>query len=148
MTMTTIRRDGQGREGEEDEGVLVFARCSPSTCNIATSNTSSATSKTGRGRRRRNGSGNGRRPLPGPFGPQAEDDEAEDEDDGDDSGTHDEDGGIEYGGGGSRRSLGLGSGIIWDDDGHIVTNNHVVNGSNVQLVTLHDGSRYNAKEVG
>ena len=47
-----------------------------------------------------------------------------------------------------RRSLGLGSGIIWDDAGHIVTNNHVISGSSVQTVTLHDGKRYNATRVG
>ncbi len=42
----------------------------------------------------------------------------------------------------------LGSGVIWDDSGHIVTNNHVVEGAAKLTVTFADGSSYDAKVVG
>lgn len=35
---------------------------------------------------------------------------------------------------------GLGSGFIWDDQGHIVTNNHVIDGADKIEVTLNDGT--------
>lgn len=44
--------------------------------------------------------------------------------------------------------LGTGSGFIWDTDGHIVTNYHVVKGSKKAVVTLADGSSYEAELVG
>jgi S1-C subfamily serine protease len=43
---------------------------------------------------------------------------------------------------------GTGSGFIWDQDGHIVTNFHVVQLGNRARVTLNDGSSYPAKIVG
>ena len=41
-----------------------------------------------------------------------------------------------------------GSGFIWDTAGHIVTNNHVVEGATKITVTFSDGSSYDAKLVG
>ncbi len=41
-----------------------------------------------------------------------------------------------------------GSGVIWDSAGHIVTNNHVVQGAARVTVTFSDGSSYDAKIVG
>lgn len=43
---------------------------------------------------------------------------------------------------------GAGSGIIWDLDGHIVTNLHVIQDAQSALVTLNDSSSYNARLVG
>ncbi|MEJ2726237.1 MAG: trypsin-like peptidase domain-containing protein, partial [Deltaproteobacteria bacterium] len=43
---------------------------------------------------------------------------------------------------------GLGSGMIVDTDGHILTNNHVVAGATVIKVILSTGDEYNAKVVG
>ncbi|TVQ90231.1 MAG: PDZ domain-containing protein [Deltaproteobacteria bacterium] len=43
---------------------------------------------------------------------------------------------------------GSGTGFIWDTDGHIVTNFHVVDGSRSYAVTLSDGSEYPAELVG
>ncbi len=43
---------------------------------------------------------------------------------------------------------GTGSGFIWDQDGHIVTNFHVVQMGSRARVTLNDGSSYPAKIVG
>jgi S1-C subfamily serine protease len=42
---------------------------------------------------------------------------------------------------------GLGSGFVWDEDGHIVTNYHVVKGADTAQVTLADHSSYEAKEI-
>ena len=47
-----------------------------------------------------------------------------------------------------REMKGLGSGMIMDPDGHILTNNHVVAGANEIEVLLADGNRYTAKLVG
>ncbi|MBI5592482.1 MAG: Do family serine endopeptidase [Deltaproteobacteria bacterium] len=47
-----------------------------------------------------------------------------------------------------REMKGLGSGMIMDADGHILTNNHVVAGANEIEVLLADGNRYTAKLVG
>ncbi len=41
-----------------------------------------------------------------------------------------------------------GSGFIWDTAGHIVTNNHVIQGAARISVTFSDGSSYDAKLVG
>ena len=41
-----------------------------------------------------------------------------------------------------------GSGFIWDSAGHIVTNNHVVDGAVKIRVTFSDGTSYDAKLVG
>ncbi|MGR6034522.1 MAG: S1C family serine protease [Candidatus Nitrosoglobus sp.] len=43
---------------------------------------------------------------------------------------------------------GTGSGFIWDDNGHIVTNFHVIQGSNAAKVTLYDHSTWDAKLIG
>ena len=43
---------------------------------------------------------------------------------------------------------GSGSGFIWDMDGHIVTNYHVIQGAEDVLVTLHDKSQHQASLVG
>ncbi|WP_444543124.1 S1C family serine protease [Methylogaea oryzae] len=43
---------------------------------------------------------------------------------------------------------GTGSGFIWDDAGHVVTNMHVIEGSNEAQVRLSDGRDYKAALVG
>ena len=43
---------------------------------------------------------------------------------------------------------GAGSGFVWDQQGHIVTNFHVVQRANKVKVTLKDGRSYDAKVVG
>jgi serine protease Do len=43
---------------------------------------------------------------------------------------------------------GTGSGFVYDDRGHILTNNHVVEGSDKIVVTFHDGEELPAKVVG
>ena len=45
---------------------------------------------------------------------------------------------------------GSGSGFIWDDEGHIITNFHVINGANTSsiAVTLSNGNTYDASVVG
>lgn len=43
---------------------------------------------------------------------------------------------------------GAGSGVIVTADGHIVTNHHVIEGSNKITVTLHDGTKHEAKLIG
>ena len=43
---------------------------------------------------------------------------------------------------------GTGSGFVWDRQGHIVTNFHVVSGGDRASVTLQDGSTYAAKIIG
>jgi len=42
---------------------------------------------------------------------------------------------------------GTGTGFMWDDDGHIVTNFHVVDGADAARVTLSDHSTYDAKQI-
>jgi S1-C subfamily serine protease len=42
---------------------------------------------------------------------------------------------------------GTGSGFVWDEDGHIVTNYHVVQGAQGVSVTLSDHSTYDAQQV-
>jgi serine protease Do len=42
----------------------------------------------------------------------------------------------------------LGSGFVWDTNGHIVTNNHVVDGATDITVTFYDGTTVPAKVVG
>jgi serine protease Do len=41
-----------------------------------------------------------------------------------------------------------GSGFVWDNQGHIITNNHVVDGSDQIYVTFSDGTTLSAKLVG
>ncbi len=43
---------------------------------------------------------------------------------------------------------GTGSGFIWDEHGHVVTNQHVIRGAASAQVTLADGSSYGARLVG
>jgi S1-C subfamily serine protease len=43
---------------------------------------------------------------------------------------------------------GTGTGFVWDDAGHIVTNFHVIQQGNTSKVTLGDGSVFEAKIVG
>jgi S1-C subfamily serine protease len=43
---------------------------------------------------------------------------------------------------------GTGTGFVWDDKGHIVTNFHVIQGANGAQVTLADQTTYDAKMVG
>ena len=43
---------------------------------------------------------------------------------------------------------GTGTGFVWDSDGHIVTNYHVIQHGNRASVTLNDGSSYPAKIIG
>ncbi|MBX3354390.1 MAG: trypsin-like peptidase domain-containing protein [Phycisphaeraceae bacterium] len=56
--------------------------------------------------------------------------------------------GVTRGRGGSRGFASSGSGWIWDDLGHIVTNAHVVDGASTIEVQLFDGSRREATLVG
>ncbi|MDP2311990.1 MAG: trypsin-like peptidase domain-containing protein [Pseudomonadota bacterium] len=52
----------------------------------------------------------------------------------------------------NRRTMevpaGSGTGFVWDRDGHIVTNFHVVDGGKSYTVTLYDQSEWSAKLVG
>jgi len=43
---------------------------------------------------------------------------------------------------------GTGSGFIWDDDGHVITNFHVIQGASEATVRLADGRDYKASLVG
>ena len=43
---------------------------------------------------------------------------------------------------------GTGSGFVWDDEGRIVTNFHVIQGANAAQVTLQDQSVWDAKVIG
>jgi len=49
---------------------------------------------------------------------------------------------------GIRAGEGTGSGFVYDDRGHILTNNHVVSGADDIKVTFHDGETAQAKVVG
>ena len=49
---------------------------------------------------------------------------------------------------GSGESQAQGSGFVYDEDGHIVTNYHVIEGASSISVTFADGSKYSAKVVG
>lgn len=58
-----------------------------------------------------------------------------------------------FGGGGfdrpqSRKVTSFGSGVIISTDGYIITNNHVVEGSNNMSVSLEDGRSFDAKLIG
>ena len=48
----------------------------------------------------------------------------------------------------SRDTGGLGSGFVYDNLGHIITNAHVVDGANKATVTFLDGSQYDAEIIG
>jgi serine protease Do len=47
-----------------------------------------------------------------------------------------------------RRATSLGSGFVFDTEGHIVTNNHVIQDADEVTVTLHDETRLEAKVIG
>lgn len=49
---------------------------------------------------------------------------------------------------GTQQSVGSGSGIIFQADGYILTNNHVIEGSSSIKVTLSDARQFDATEVG
>jgi putative serine protease PepD len=52
------------------------------------------------------------------------------------------------GGNGSQQAQAQGSGFVYDSDGHIVTNNHVVDGASSITVRFQDRSEYKAHVVG
>ena len=47
-----------------------------------------------------------------------------------------------------KNNVALGSGFVYDNQGHIVTNNHVVSGANKIEVTFVNGNTYSAKVIG
>lgn len=49
---------------------------------------------------------------------------------------------------GIPRQSGLGSGFVWDNEGHIITNNHVVEDATSIIVQFYDGREYPAELVG
>ena len=49
---------------------------------------------------------------------------------------------------GSYSHEGSGSGVIISTDGYILTNRHVVNGADYVVVTLYDGTNYQARKIG
>jgi len=53
-----------------------------------------------------------------------------------------------FGGSGSGQSQAQGSGWVYDSNGDIVTNDHVVQGATKVSVTYADGSKYSAHVVG
>ena len=46
------------------------------------------------------------------------------------------------------RSEALGSGFVYDSQGHIITNYHVIDGATKADVTFTDGNTYSAKVIG
>jgi serine protease Do len=48
----------------------------------------------------------------------------------------------------AQNSQGVGSGIIYKEDGYIITNNHVAGNANKITVTLYDGTKYSGTLVG
>jgi putative serine protease PepD len=50
--------------------------------------------------------------------------------------------------GGTRRQSAEGSGFVYDTNGHVITNQHVVDGATSVQVTLWNGKTYNARVVG
>ncbi|MBE3115086.1 MAG: trypsin-like peptidase domain-containing protein [Actinobacteria bacterium] len=48
----------------------------------------------------------------------------------------------------TQEQEGIGSGVIYTEDGYIITNNHVAGSAEELLVTLYDGSEYPAELVG
>src|SRR6185312_6749418 len=49
---------------------------------------------------------------------------------------------------GTEQTASMGSGFIIDEQGHIVTNNHVVDGADALIVVLLDGTKTDATLVG
>ncbi|HBL45684.1 MAG TPA: serine protease, partial [Planctomycetaceae bacterium] len=52
-----------------------------------------------------------------------------------------------FGSGKNRKVNGMGTGIVVDPRGYIVTNHHVVDGVDSLRVTMLDGSTYNARVI-
>jgi len=50
--------------------------------------------------------------------------------------------------GNQREQEGVGSGVIYSNDGYIITNNHVAGNALEMFVTLSDGTEYPAKLIG
>ena len=50
--------------------------------------------------------------------------------------------------GGYQQAIGTGTGIIMSEDGYIITNAHVIEDGNQIMVTLNDGTEYQAQVVG
>ena len=48
----------------------------------------------------------------------------------------------------SNKSTRLGSGFVYDKQGHIITNSHVIDGASTADVTFVDGNTYRAKVIG
>ncbi|HET7392022.1 MAG TPA: trypsin-like peptidase domain-containing protein [Nitrososphaeraceae archaeon] len=48
----------------------------------------------------------------------------------------------------AQNATALGSGFVYDKQGHIITNNHVVGNAKIVDVTFVDGNRYTAKVIG
>lgn len=55
---------------------------------------------------------------------------------------------IRVSGTGNRPAAGVGSGFVWSDDGHIITNHHVVDDADRIVVTFSDGVEYRAEFLG
>src|SRR5581483_12047496 len=55
---------------------------------------------------------------------------------------------VDYWGNQQEVSAGSGSGFVWDQEGHIVTNFHVANGASSLIVTLQDHRTFPAKVTG
>ncbi|OUR95130.1 serine protease [Flavobacteriales bacterium 34_180_T64] len=53
-----------------------------------------------------------------------------------------------YGRSSKRPQIGTGSGVIISPDGYIITNNHVIDGSQELSITLNDNKIYNAELIG
>ena len=49
---------------------------------------------------------------------------------------------------GSYSQEGSGSGVIISPEGYIMTNRHVVNGADYVVITLYDGTNYQARKIG
>ena len=56
--------------------------------------------------------------------------------------------GVQRGPDGPRDTPGMGSGFVYDNLGHIITNAHVVEGASKATVTFLDGTQYDAEIVG
>ena len=48
----------------------------------------------------------------------------------------------------TQNATALGSGFVYDKQGHVITNAHVIGGSKTVDVTFVDGNRYTAKVIG
>lgn len=46
------------------------------------------------------------------------------------------------------RPLGTGSGFVWDERGHVITNFHVIRNATSAQVVMHDHRRFNAQLIG